>query len=170
MCPSVHHPPFLSSANRDVLSAHCDLSSRPSQKACRGPPTRGAGGCGTMGENRAPHLGLWQGEQTLSRKGTRSGAEAAQKTPLCGTLGRRETPLCSLGLTTDGDYVGSKLQRNTYSHLSGLRSALRRRRRWLRPGGWLPPAGGHLRLCFSQACSLCSVASEFLALNKHLWS
>ena len=51
-------------------------------------------------------------------------------------------PLCSLGLTTDGDYIRSKLQRNAYSHPSGLRWALQRGCRWLRAGGWLPTARG----------------------------
>lgn len=108
----------------------------------------------------SPHLGSrrtqdYRGEQSalswaLARK---TDTEQKRKTDLVLTWHRKTRvlwncwgggrfPLCSLGLTTDGDYIRSKLQRNAYSHPSGLRSALQRCCLWLQAGGWLPTARG----------------------------
>lgn len=128
------------------------------------------------GEQSAPPWALAR-KQTLSRKGTRSGAEAAQKNPCFvglwggGRLPRAVWVSLQMAITSQANYRGTPTVIFQDSDPpcaavggSGQGAGC------LRPGwgGW--GGGGHLSLCFSQACSLCSVASDFLALNKHLWS
>lgn len=136
-------------------------------------PTRGSRRMRDYGGEQRPTLGSGKETDTEQKREPDLVLKRHRKTPALWDSGERETPPCSHGLPTIMGHRKQITEERLQSSFPGLRSALRRR--WLRAGaGCLRPGwgrgGGHLSLCFSQACSLCSVASDFLALNKHLWS